>query len=111
MPPGRVEDFVSARFRGATRGTAWPCQGSVILALPARAVLAFAGDGTVEDLGPDRCRLDAGSWSWVALAAAIGRFDADIEVVGPPELADAFRVLAGRYAAAPGSQRVSGSRQ
>jgi len=105
VPTGRVEDFVSARFRGATRGTAWPCQGSVILALPARDVLAFAGDGAVEDLGPNRCRLDAGSWSWVALAASIGRFDAEIEVLGPPELADAFRVLAGRYAAAAGPQR------
>jgi len=39
-----------------------------------------------------------GSWSWPSLAAAIGRFDADIEVVGPTELKDAFALLARRYA-------------
>jgi hypothetical protein len=43
-------------------------------------------DGVVEELGPNRCRLVLGSWSWPGLAAGIGRFDADIEVVGPPEL-------------------------
>ncbi|MFI6452611.1 hypothetical protein ACIBF6_13735 [Streptosporangium amethystogenes] len=32
------------------------------------------------------------------LAATIGGFDADIEVVGPAELKDAFAHLAGRYA-------------
>ena len=38
-----------------------------------------------------------GSWSWPGLAAAIGRFDADIEIVGPPELRAAFAHLARRY--------------
>jgi hypothetical protein len=37
------------------------------------------------------------------LAATIGRFDADIEVVGPAELKDAFAALARRYAAAASS--------
>ncbi|MEV4394987.1 hypothetical protein [Nonomuraea sp. NPDC049607] len=41
-----------------------------------------------------------GSWSWLGLAAALGRFDADIEVVGPAELNDAFTRLARRYTAA-----------
>jgi hypothetical protein len=41
-----------------------------------------------------------GSWSWPALAASVGRFDAGIEVVGPPELKDAFALLARRYAQA-----------
>jgi len=100
LPAASVEDFVTARFRGAARGTAWPCLGSVIVSLPARDVLAFAGDGTVEDLGPERCRLDSGAWSWIALAASLGRFDADIEVIGPPALADAFGLLAARYAEA-----------
>lgn len=53
----------------------------------------------VEDLGPDRCSLKVGAWSWVALAASLGRFDTDIEVVRPPELAHAFGVLAARNAA------------
>ena len=72
----------------------------MILDLPAATVSRYTRDGVVEELGPDRCRLTLGSWSWPGLAAAIGRFDADIEVVGPPELAEAFDVLAGRYARA-----------
>lgn len=67
----------------------------------------YTRDGVVEELSPNRCRLILGSWSWPGLAAAIGRYDADIEVVGPPELKDAFAHLARRYAStatgAPGT--------
>ncbi|BFO17888.1 hypothetical protein SHKM778_42760 [Streptomyces sp. KM77-8] len=70
----------------------------MILNLPAATVSRHAQDAVVEELGPDRCRLTLGSWSWPALAAGIGRFDADVEVVGPPELAEAFALLALRYA-------------
>jgi len=100
LPGGSVAAFVEARFRGAEDG--WPCTGEVILDLPADAVSPYAGDGVVEELGPGRCRLGLGSWSWPALAAAFGRFDTRMEVVGPAELADAFARLAGRYAEAVG---------
>jgi predicted DNA-binding transcriptional regulator YafY len=100
VPGGDARTFVSARFKGSASADAWPCRGTVILGLPARDVLPFAGDGVVEDLGEDSCRLTAGSWSWRALAAALGRFDASIEVVEPPQLATAFGELAERYAAA-----------
>ncbi|MCQ1956414.1 WYL domain-containing protein [Arthrobacter sp. zg-Y826] len=104
LPGGSVHDFLSARFRGTEpgrgSGEGWPCRGTVVLHLPAVAVVPFAGDGTVEAVGPDRCRVEAGSWSWVALAASFGRFDAELEVVGPPELASAFGTLAARFAAA-----------
>lgn len=72
----------------------------MILDLPATTVATYTRDGIVEELGADRCRLTLGSWSWAGLAAAIGRFDADIEVVGPAELRDAFARLARRYARA-----------
>ena len=75
IPGGDLREFVSARFKGSDRVNAWPCRGTVILHLPAREVLPFAGDGTVEDLGPDRCSLEIGSWSWGALAASFGRFE------------------------------------
>jgi predicted DNA-binding transcriptional regulator YafY len=99
LPGGSVGDFVTARLRGDD-GTAtdWACQGVVVLGRPAAEVAPFAQDGIVEELGPDRCRLTLGSWSWTGLAAALGRFDTDIEVVGPPELRDAFARLAARYA-------------
>ncbi|MEV5703819.1 WYL domain-containing protein [Actinoallomurus sp. NPDC052274] len=99
LPGGGVSAFVTGRFRG-TDGTTtdWPCHGEVVLNLPATAVAPFARDGIVEELGSDRCRLTLGSWSWTGLAAAIGRFDTDIEVIGPPQLTAAFARLAARYA-------------
>ncbi|MFJ6837073.1 helix-turn-helix transcriptional regulator [Streptomyces sp. NPDC091209] len=97
--PGRdVAAFVAGRFRGSDGSGDWPCRGEVILDLPAATVSGHARDGIVEELGTNRCRLILGSWSWPGLAASIGRFDADIEVVGPPELKDAFAHLARRYA-------------
>ena len=109
VPGGDARRFVAARFKGSDTTDAWPCRGTVVLNLPATAVQPFAGDGTVEDLGPARCRLDAGSWSWIALAASLGRFDADIEHVEPPQLAAAFGQLAQRFAAAASSPAVPGS--
>ncbi|WP_329172765.1 helix-turn-helix transcriptional regulator [Streptomyces sp. NBC_01477] len=101
VPGGSVSAFVTSRFRGNV-GTAadWPCRGDVVLHLPAADVAPFAEDGIVEEIGPRRCRLTLGSWSWTGLAAAIGRFDADIDVIGPPQLAAAFAGLAARYARA-----------
>ncbi|MFJ3530959.1 helix-turn-helix transcriptional regulator [Streptomyces sp. NPDC090132] len=101
LPGGSVCAFVTSRFRGNDGTTAdWPCRGEVILHLPAADVAPFARDGIVVELGPHRCRLILGSWSWTGLAAALGRFDAEIEVVGPPPLAAAFGDLAARYARA-----------
>lgn len=99
LPGGNVSTFVTGRFRGNDGTTTdWPCRGEVVLHLPAADVAPFAQDGIVEELGPHHCRLTLGSWSWTGLAAALGRFDTDIEVVGPPELAAAFGDLAARYA-------------
>ncbi|MFF0574083.1 helix-turn-helix transcriptional regulator [Streptosporangium saharense] len=100
LPGGDVAAFVTGRFRGSDGTVGWPCRGEVILHLPAAVVSRHTHDGVVEELGPDRCRLVLGSWSWTALAAAFGRFDADIEVVGPADLRDAFALLAHRYATA-----------
>ncbi|WP_370147516.1 helix-turn-helix transcriptional regulator [Streptacidiphilus sp. EB129] len=98
LPGGDVAAFLAGRFRGSDASGDWPCRGEVILDLPAADVSRYTRDGVVEALGPARCRLVLGSWSWPGLAAAIGRFDADIEVVGPAELKHAFANLARRYA-------------
>ncbi|MFC8366765.1 helix-turn-helix transcriptional regulator [Streptomyces sp. NPDC057239] len=100
VPGGDVAAFVTGRFRGADGSGEWPCRGEVILDLPAATVSRHAHDAVVEELDPDRCRLVLGSWSWTALAAGVGRFDAAVEVVGPQELKDAFALLAHRYARA-----------
>ncbi|WP_280493580.1 helix-turn-helix transcriptional regulator [Nocardia asiatica] len=103
LPGGDVAAFVAGRFSGSDGSGGLPCRGEVILHLPAAAVSHYTREGIVEELGPDRCRLISGSWSWPGLAAAIGRFDADIEVVGPTELRTAFAHLAHRYANAADS--------
>ncbi|MFD5753542.1 helix-turn-helix transcriptional regulator [Streptomyces sp. NPDC127033] len=101
LPGGDVSTFVTSRFRGNDGTTTdWPCRGDVILHLPAAEVVPFAQDGIVEELGSRRCRLTLGSWSWSGLAAAIGRFDTDVDVIGPPQLAAACADLAARYARA-----------
>lgn len=103
LPGGDAAAFVGARFRGfagGDHGAAWPCSGTVVLGCPAADVAPFAADGIVEALDDRRCRLTAGAWSWIALASSLGRFDADIEVVGPPQLRAAFAELARRSARA-----------
>lgn len=98
IPGGDVHSFITARFKGAGAGADWPCVGEVILDLPAAQVIPFAGDGLVEPVGPGRCRLRLGAWSWPGLAATLARFDTDIEVLNPPELRTAFAALAERAA-------------
>lgn len=99
IPGDDVGAFVNARFKGTAGSDAWPCQGEAVVDLPAAEVAPYAGDGIVEPIGDDRCRLIAGSWSWIGLAASLGRFDADIHIVGPAELRDAAALLARRYRA------------
>jgi hypothetical protein len=107
LPGGSVSAFVTGRFRGNDGATTdWPCRGEVVLHLPAAEIAPFAQDGIVEELGPHHCRLTLGSWSWTGLAAAIGRFDTEFEVIGPPQLATACADLAARYARAA---RAAGS--
>ncbi len=97
--PGKdVAAFVTGRFRGSGHSAEWPCRGEVVLRRSAASVAPHVPDATVEELGPDRCRLTLGSWSWPALAAAVGAFDCDVEVVGPPALREAFAHLARRFA-------------
>jgi predicted DNA-binding transcriptional regulator YafY len=103
VPGGDVAAFVTARFRGHDGGDGWPCRGEVVVHLPVARVAPFVDDGEVEPIGPDRCRVRAGSWSWTALAASLGRFDADLEVVGPDELRSACGALAARLARAAGA--------
>ena len=106
VPGGDVDAFVSGRFKGSDANE-WPCRGTVILHAPAHRVRPFADEGTVTAIDDDRCTLEAGSWSWGALAASFGRFEVAIEVVGPPELAEAFAVQAERFGSAGSSAEES----
>ena len=61
----------------------------------------------VEEEGPDRCRVIAGSWSWTGLAAWAGIFEVDLDIVGPPELVEAAAHLAERFERAAARSRLS----
>ncbi|MEU0885022.1 WYL domain-containing protein [Lentzea sp. NPDC005914] len=112
VPGGDVAAFLAARFKGSEHTNTWPCRAEVILDLPLKDVAPFVGDDTAEEVGPHRTRLLTGSWSWASLAAKLARFDAEIEVIEPPALVDAFAALSERAArvsagrpAAPGTPR------
>lgn len=94
---GGVDAFVSNKFKGSIGPEQWPCTGEVILDLPAATVVPFAMDALVEELGPQRCRLVVGSWSWAGVVAMISRYDAEFEVVSPVELRDEFARIADRF--------------
>ena len=101
VPGGDVAGFVGSRISGPPS----PVRGEVVLHAPAADVAPWIGSqGLCEPLpdvdGAPRCRVVLGSWSWGGLAGRFGAFDVSFEAVGPPELVEATRELAARYAAA-----------
>ncbi|HEY8590449.1 MAG TPA: WYL domain-containing protein, partial [Naasia sp.] len=100
LPGGDPVRYLSARFRGSDAEDRWPVHGEAVLQLPAAAAAPYVGDGVVEALDGEACRVRMGSWSWPGLAASFARFDAELREVQPRELREAFRVLAGRAARA-----------
>lgn len=97
LPAPDVATYISTRFKRQE----WPCTGEAILEAKAADIARWAArDAVVEEVGPDRCRLILGGWSWTGLAAMFGMFEADLEIVGPPELKEAAKHLATRYTAA-----------
>jgi biotin operon repressor len=99
VPGGSATALLRRRFRGSDDGD-WPCVGAATLPLPAREVAPYVGDGSVEDLGPDRCRVRLGSWSWAGVAASLARFDVPFGDLDPAPLRTAVARLAERCAAA-----------
>jgi predicted DNA-binding transcriptional regulator YafY len=99
VPGGDVAEFVGSRISG----TQSPVHGEAVLHARAEDIAPWIGaQGLCEPLpdvdGEPRCRVAMGSWSWGGLAARFGAFDLSFEVVGPPELVEATRQLALRYA-------------
>jgi predicted DNA-binding transcriptional regulator YafY len=98
VPGGDVRAFVAGRFKGSDARDEWPCRGSVVLERRAEEVRPFVGDDAVTPRDDGRVRVEAGAWSWPALAASFARFDAAISEVEPGELRAAFGELAERAA-------------
>ena len=99
VPGGDLRAWLSSRFRGSNDGSgAWPCRGEVVVGRAADELRPYVDDAEIVPVDETRCRLALGAWSWVALAGRIAAFDAEVEVVGPAELSDAFATLAPRCA-------------
>ncbi|HZM66620.1 MAG TPA: WYL domain-containing protein [Nakamurella sp.] len=97
LPGGDVAGYIDASFRGGER----PRRGGFIPAAPAAEIAEWVHRrAIVEALGPGRCRVPAGSWSWDRLAAWVGMFDVNLEIVGPAELKEAAARLSRRYSVA-----------
>lgn len=100
IPTGDARTFLEARFKGASDANEWPCTGDVLLRVPAFEAASWLPDALITEVDEISCLVRLGSWSWTGLLASIARFDADFDVVGPPELAEAAAALAARFAAA-----------
>ena len=59
--------------------------------------------GAAQAIGPDRTRLSLGAWSWAGVVGSLGRFGAEVDVIGPPALRRELAATAERYLRAAGS--------
>lgn len=100
LPAADAQTYLAARAKGSTTEDRWPCVGEVVIALPARDIAPWVGDGELEELADGSCRVTIGSWSWTGVLASVARFDAAFTVIGPPALREAAETLAQRFAAA-----------
>ncbi|MGW5386240.1 helix-turn-helix transcriptional regulator [Nocardia sp. NPDC003963] len=103
LPGGDIARFVMTTHDRGDTPASWECTGSAHLDLAAETVARWApGGSVVEHLGPGRCRLIIGAWSWAGIAGLLATFDADITAVEPPELVEACRRLVYRWRSVAG---------
>ncbi|MFC4564175.1 helix-turn-helix transcriptional regulator [Nocardiopsis mangrovi] len=99
LPGDDVARFVMTDHDRGDTLAVWEYTGSARLDLPARVVARWApGGSVVEHLDAGHCRLTLGAWSWAGIAGILATFDTDLTEVQPPELVDACRRLADRWA-------------
>ncbi|MBT2386785.1 YafY family protein [Streptomyces sp. ISL-11] len=106
LPHGDLARFVmSSHDRGDTLA-AWQCTGTARLNLPADVVARWApGGSVVEHLDTEHCRLTLGAWSWAGVAGILATFDTELTDLHPPELAQACRRIARRWATLADTER------
>ncbi|GEK86543.1 helix-turn-helix transcriptional regulator [Microbacterium aerolatum] len=100
LPAVDAETYLAARAKGSDAEDRWPCVGEVVIDLPAREIIPWIGDGTLEEIDADSCRITVGSWSWTGVLASIVRFEAPFTIVGPEPLREAAEALARRLISA-----------
>ena len=96
--PRELTDEMVADLVRPPGETTWPAQGRVVLHAPAGDVARWvrADQGTVTPRDETSCVLEIGSWSWPSLAAWLLLFEAEFEVLDPPELVAALQEIGGR---------------
>lgn len=93
-PPGGLVALVKQTPDRGDRLAAWPCQGRVVLELPASVVAEFAPGGAVVEYRTEhKCQLSMGAWSWTGLAGLFITFDAAMSDIEPVELRGAFSAV------------------
>ncbi|MDQ6642689.1 MAG: WYL domain-containing protein [Actinomycetota bacterium] len=100
---GLPAEDIAAYVAKNTRQVQMRVSGRVIVHAPALEVEARMGSwtqGSIEPLGERRCLVQIGGGSADHIAFWLGVLEADFEVVDSPDLADAVRRLAHRYAQA-----------
>ncbi len=98
IPTGGAGTYIAARFKGSNDSNEWPCTGEILLRVPARQAAQWLPDAMVTPADELSCRVTLGSWSWTSILSSIARFDADFEIVGPPQLSEASGKLSERFA-------------
>lgn len=97
LPARDASTYLAARSKGSDAEDRWPCVGQIDIELPAHEVAPWIGDGELDPLSEQSCRVTVGSWSWVGVLAFVARFDAPFTIVGPSALVAASEMLAGRF--------------
>lgn len=96
---------IAAYVADKTRQVQMKHTGQVVVHTSAETVERRMGswtEGVIEPLGEDRCRVRIAARSPHEVAFWLGALDVDFEVEDSPELADAVRRIADRYASAAG---------
>jgi predicted DNA-binding transcriptional regulator YafY len=90
---------VAAYVEKGVNTAMWRHRGTVLVRVPAEALRARlpSPELDIEPVDDDSCLLRLGSDDLNGMAAWVGFLGLDFEVLDPPELVDAVRVLAERY--------------
>lgn len=99
-PRALTDARVAELVRPPESATDWGVTGSVLMRAPATAVAQWLPpyQGTVTAVDEASCLVEIESWSYPAMVAWLLLFEADFEVVGPPELQAALGETASRLA-------------
>ena len=101
LPGDDIAELVMGRHDRGDTVAAWPCTGTVRMALPADLAARWAPAGAVvAPVDAGSCRFTLGAWSWAGVVGILATFDADVTEVEPAELRAAMGQAAARLRAA-----------